>query len=328
MLIGLLYTSIALMSAGLPVTSCVMFAMLLLSKHLFIVMAPIFAAYIISKHLLHASNRIVGVEIVLLCVAGPLAVAAAAFAPFFVTSGTMSDFVRQFCRRLFPFERGLVHSYWAPNAWAAYLTIDKALGHVARRLGWVAVGSANASVLPEITPFISAVIVLLLIAVICFAILRRASSNFLICVVAAYLVAFMFGWHTHEKAILYALMPLWTSWRGQARIGWPLWTSTVAAVLCIFPLIFHPREQLILLSCATGFLFFIIAASNLRVPGHVHAIGASVMAVLGVLYYLHPVLIPSLPFAHLLMTSLACLAGLLPLVYKVFVLALWSEQEE
>jgi alpha-1,3-glucosyltransferase len=52
-------------------------------------------------------------------------VTAAAFAPF-VALGGMSQLTQIFSR-LFPFQRGLNHAYWAGNVWAIYSATDRIL---------------------------------------------------------------------------------------------------------------------------------------------------------------------------------------------------------
>ena len=61
------------------------------------------------------------------------AMLAIAFGPFLMQENAIAQ-MQQIFSRLFPFGRGLVHAYWAPNLWAIYCCGDKMLTLVLKRL--------------------------------------------------------------------------------------------------------------------------------------------------------------------------------------------------
>lgn len=95
-----------------------------------------------------------------------------------ILRGDVLKNLQQFLSRLFPFQRGLIHSYWAPNIWALYAGLDKILSFLVKR-GVLSfpiaensnttnglVGNVTFGVLPEITSLFT--ILLMLVSFIVF----------------------------------------------------------------------------------------------------------------------------------------------------------------
>lgn len=103
--------------------SGVLFAILLCFKHIYLYLAPAYFVYLLRTYCLHHSSmfRIEFVNCVKLGLS-IMVVAALAFGPFAVAGQ-----IPQVLSRLFPFSRGLCHAYWAPNVWALYSFLDRAL---------------------------------------------------------------------------------------------------------------------------------------------------------------------------------------------------------
>ncbi|GAQ91618.1 alpha-1,3-glucosyltransferase [Klebsormidium nitens] len=245
-LLGLLILSIGLIKSGRDVLGGVLFASLLCSKHLFMVAGPVYFVYLL-RHYCRGPRKFVRFVVL---AASVLSVIGAAFGPFVYYKQ-----IPQVMLRLFPFGRGLTHAYWAPNAWALYNSADKVMSVVARKMGLRVAERAGALtgglvgesgghvVLPEVTPLLTALLVLLSLLPCLVRIWRNPRpSEFLRCVAYSYLCGFMFGWHVHEKAILTAVVPLaLLAVESPEEAGRYFFLSTVAH-FSLLPLLFEPRE--------------------------------------------------------------------------------------
>ncbi|CAK9094715.1 3-glucosyltransferase (Asparagine-linked glycosylation protein 8 homolog) (Dol-P-Glc:Glc(1)Man(9)GlcNAc(2)-PP-dolichyl alpha-1 [Durusdinium trenchii] len=210
MLLGLLLLSIAAIERQRTYLGAVLFCLLLCMKHIFLYVSPVFFVYLLRFHcdmsfwpfrlrfgrLLRLGLVVLGSFLVLL-------------APFLSPVQ-----MPQLLKRLFPFGRGLTHAYWAPNCWALYNTVDRVLAKALRRSG--ASGSTagfaevyESAVLWSVPPKATFALTLLAYLPLLRAIWQapeRGSLSLYVALGSA--VAFSFGWHVHEKAILMVTIPL------------------------------------------------------------------------------------------------------------------------
>lgn len=163
--------------------------------------------------------------------------------------------LRAALHRLFPFGRGLLHSYWAPNFWAVYAALDKVLvkagfaGRIADvdpasgRIGAVRPFRALLNVSPGVC---MRLVISIMVPWLTVVLLRRRHSRTSVShgVVYAALCAFLLGWHVHEKAVLLALVPFAASLGNEddARIWAAFALLATGGQFGLFPLITSPGE--------------------------------------------------------------------------------------
>ncbi|CAK0784063.1 hypothetical protein CVIRNUC_007266 [Coccomyxa viridis] len=209
MLLGILLWSIALIQEGQDVAAALCFAVLLNMKHLFAALAPLYFVYLLR----HYCRGPAALHRFLTLGAVTAAVFAISFGPF-IAAGQM----HQILERLFPFQRGLLHAYWAPNVWALYAFADKGLSAVMARLGGPVRGAPASmtgglvqvehfSVLPDVGPGAAAAAVLASMAPLLASVWKRPDpARFACCVALASLnrcnLACLSPYHLQGVAVL------------------------------------------------------------------------------------------------------------------------------
>ena len=224
--LGVLACCAGFLVKGQHVRAAVAFTLLMCMKHLFLTLAPFFGVYLLFAHVLAAKTTL-GEKVLRLVDLGAAvtATAAASLAPLVVPAfhdrgglAGVGAALGELKGRLFPFgDRGLVHSYWAPNAWALYAFLDRVAMKASGREGGGAtrgVVETQIEYLPAPGPLHCALLTLLAAAPALLAAARTASTQSgargiaLPALAHACLAAFAFGWHVHEKFLIVALVPL------------------------------------------------------------------------------------------------------------------------
>ncbi|XP_011873800.1 PREDICTED: probable dolichyl pyrophosphate Glc1Man9GlcNAc2 alpha-1,3-glucosyltransferase [Vollenhovia emeryi] len=296
------------------------FAILLNLKHLYLYVAPAYAAWLLKSYCLGSGKffkRFFSLGLV------ALTVLAVSFGPFRTQ-------LPQVISRLFPFKRGLVHSYWAANGWALYIGAEKVLSLMWKRLGWLKdpksavmtgglVQEQSFLILPTPTPIVTFLLTFVTMLPALWCLLCRkshtSSRHFVRCVVLCALSSFMFGWHVHEKAILTAIIPLCVLAAMYAEDARVFVILSAAGQTALLPLL-HPDDlsSLKLLLSLTYTLATALILTNrhgrplLRVHEWLYVMPLPLVTVYEVV--LHKLLLgDKLPFLPLAFTSIYCAVG-------------------
>lgn len=231
--------------------SGLVFAALLCMKHIYLYLAPAYFVFLLRTYCLSPKSifRIQFLNCVKLGT-GIAAIFGAAFGPF-----ALKEQIPQILSRLFPFARGLCHAYWAPNVWAIYSFLDRALIALAPRIGLAVrsdalqsvtrglVGDTSFAVLPDVSPRVCFLLTLFFQMIPLIKLfLQPTWDNFIGSVTLCGYASFLFGWHVHEKAILLVIIPFSLLALKDRRYLGAFRPLAVSGHVSLFPLLFTPAE--------------------------------------------------------------------------------------
>ncbi|KAF9106004.1 glycosyl transferase [Mortierella sp. GBA35] len=224
-LYGILVHSLVDAKQGKLLRSGILFAALLNFKHIYLYIAPSYFAFLLRAYCFENSGNSIRARS-WVSAFRPLNFLALGVSVIAVFAASLGPFVAmnqlpQLAGRLFPFKRGLCHSYWAANFWALYSFVDRtmivlvsktplgqyfnlsldasALSATTRGL----VGDTAFGVLPTVTAQHTLILTVLLQIPSLISVFRKPTfDRFVGSVVLSAFASFLAGWHVHEKAIL------------------------------------------------------------------------------------------------------------------------------
>nr|XP_027205583.1 probable dolichyl pyrophosphate Glc1Man9GlcNAc2 alpha-1,3-glucosyltransferase [Dermatophagoides pteronyssinus] len=255
------------------------FAILLNFKHIYLYMAPGYLIYLFVEYCLIRNSRglitwKINLNVLLRLATIVIGVFIISFLPF-ILNGQFLNLLN----RLFPFQRGLSHAYWAPNFWSLYNGYDLIMARFYRTTDRQSpytgglVQQTEHLILPTITPTITLILIVFILIIIAVSYIHqqqrqqqkkninriksRSTSNqnshsnypseirFLHLILLSSLTFFEFGYHVHEKSILLVIptiLPLIFVNIDYAQIFLLL---SMAGYYSLYPLLFKNAESLL-----------------------------------------------------------------------------------
>lgn len=274
-LFGVMLWSLYAARVQRPLLCAALFASLLNLKHIYLYVAPAWTVYLFRAYLFPAVPAN-GAQL-RAALARTTQLAVATLGPFVASVAPIALDARHgvgarrvleaLYARLFPFHRGLIHAYWAPNVWALYTAADRVLlaleGRALPSASRGIVGDTVFGVLPDVRPAACFALALVGTAVYAARLWQRPTYRALVlCVSLCALTSFAVGWHVHEKAILLAVVPLSlvTSYSYAYFRAWELLSAIT--IVSLFSLLHRPLETPVKLAYSA--LWFFVVAHALR----------------------------------------------------------------
>lgn len=109
------------------------YSTLLNFKHIYLYSALAFFFFILKEYILSEKNIKDKINKLIRIGLATLIPFIVSFLPFVICGGISQ--IPQILSRLFPFQRGLIHDYWAPNFWSLYYFADKTLNAIISKFG-------------------------------------------------------------------------------------------------------------------------------------------------------------------------------------------------
>ncbi|KAL0487975.1 alpha-1,3-glucosyltransferase, partial [Acrasis kona] len=309
-----------------------MFAILLNFKHIYLYAAPAYFLFLLYHYCIHKQHFSTSKFLKLgSCV---IIVFLISFLPFVLYSQILdpkphiSSQVKQILSRMFPFERGLTHAYWAPNFWAIYNFVDKMLVGFAKVIlkkefigassfsgGLVGLNQGSHAVLPSVSPGATIILSGVTATISCILVLykkKRSSDSgrtLIECVVNSSFAFFLFGWHVHEKAVIMMLVPMGLLIvKGSNLCRTQLkWFSFASIVGCysLFPLLYQPMVIPIRWMLLLVHIFMLLTFWSRFGSGHIfnkfetlYLYGLIIIEIYSV--FINNLILPQLPFLPLM----------------------------